>query len=452
MHDLFFIGFLFAFIAIGFRKPFLFVLGYAYVDIVSPQRLTYYLLNSVPVSLIFVCLAVGGWLVFDDKRGVKFAPRQLLLVVLLIYCFFTTQSADFPIEAAAKWDWVWKALAFAIFLPLTLRTKLRIEAFVLFMVVSVSSIIVVGGIKTLATGGGGYGELNLMVSNNTGLYESSIISAVAAAVIPLVLYMRKYGTIFPLERRVNIYAFALAFACVLIPIGTAARTGLICVALLAVLMLRSAKRRMLYIGVMALVTVVAIPLLPSTFTARMSTIGGYKSDASASTRVEVWKWTLEYVKDHPWGGGFDAFRQNKIRYYTNKQTVVGNQTVNKQTLVIDKARAYHSAYFEMLGEQGYFGLILWLIIHVTGLVRMEMLFQRFKRATLEEGQWIGALATALQQSHLIYLVGCTFVGIAFQPFIYMLVGLQIGLDSYAARLRNKSAPFTAPSGISPATA
>ena len=446
MHDLFFIAFLGLLIVCGFRKPFLFVLGYAYVDIVSPQRLTYYLLNSIPVSLIFVVLAVIGWAVFDDKRDTRVTPRQFLLLLLLIYCYFTTQTADFLVEAAAKWDWVWKALAFAIFLPFTLRTKLRIEALITFMVVSVGSIIIVGGIKTLATGGGGYGELNLMVSNNTGLYESSIISAVAASVIPLVLYLRRYGTIFPAGKLRDAYCFGLAFACTLIPIGTAARTGLICVALVAVLMLRSAKRRFLYLGLMAAAVAVAIPLLPASFTDRMSTIQNYQGDSSASTRVEVWKWTLDYVKDHPWGGGFDAYRQNRIRYYTNQKTEVNGQIVNKQTLVIDKGRAYHSAYFEMLGEEGYFGLILWLVIHITGLVRMEMLFQRFKRAKREDGQWIGALATALQQSHLVYLTGCTFVGIAYQPFIYMLVGLQIGLDTYAARLTKTQ---QAPAGFTP---
>jgi probable O-glycosylation ligase (exosortase A-associated) len=449
MHDLFFIGFLCALIGLGFRKPFLFVLGYVYVDIVSPQRLTYYLLNSVPVSLILVLLAVGGWVVFDDKRSARFTPRQLLLIILLIYCFFTTQSADFPIQAAAKWDWVWKALAFAIFLPLTLRTKLRIEALILFMVFSVGSIIVVGGIKTLATGGGGYGELNLMVSNNTGLYESSIISAVAASVIPLVLYLRRYGTVFKPEWRVNLYAYALTFACMLIPIGTAARTGLICVAVLAVLMLRAAKRRLVYLGLMAAVAAVAIQLLPATFTSRMNTIQGYQGDASASTRIEVWKWTLDYVKDHPLGGGFDAFRQNKIRYFIVKPTEVNGQIVNKRTLIIDKGRAYHSSYFEMLGEQGYFGLILWLVIHFTGLFRMERLYQKFKRAEPDQGQWIGALATALQQSHIVYLVGCTFVGIAYQPFIYMLVGLQIGLDSYAAKLK-KAQPARGVNGFAAA--
>ncbi|MFX9181034.1 DUF5935 domain-containing protein, partial [Acinetobacter baumannii] len=89
---------------------------------VSPQRLTYLLLNSVPISLIAVVMAVGGWLMFDDKKDSRVAPRQLLLLALLVYCGISTRFADFPVEAADKWDWVWKALAFAIFLPLTLRT------------------------------------------------------------------------------------------------------------------------------------------------------------------------------------------------------------------------------------------------------------------------------------------------------------------------------------------
>jgi hypothetical protein len=44
-----------------------------------------------------------------------------------------------------------------------------------------------------------------------------------------------------------------------------------------------------------------------------------------------------------------------------------------------------------------------------------------------------ALATALQQGHAVYLVGALFVGIAFQPFVYMLIALQIGLSNLVHR-------------------
>jgi hypothetical protein len=92
----------------------------------------------------------------------------------------------------------------------------------------------------------------------------------------------------------------------------------------------------------------------------------------------------------------------------------------------------------MLGEQGFPGLALWLSIHLIGLLRMQVLRHRYlKTGTKEELRWIGAFAEALQHGQLIYLAGALFIGIAFQPFIFMLMALQIGLDSYADRLDPK---------------
>ena len=61
MRDAVFVLVLLALFAFGLKRPFLWVLVYAYVDIVAPQRLTYYLLNAVPVSLIAAGFAVLGW-------------------------------------------------------------------------------------------------------------------------------------------------------------------------------------------------------------------------------------------------------------------------------------------------------------------------------------------------------------------------------------------------------
>jgi len=431
VHDLAFVGFLAGLFALGLRRPFVLVLAYVYIDLVSPQRLTYWLLNSVPISMIAVVLAVGGWALADDKAGLRVGPRQVMILALLGYCHATTVAADFPVEAADKWAWVWKNLAFAAFLPLTLRTRLRIEALLLFTVLSAGSIIIVGGIKTLATGGG-YGQLNLMVENNAGLYESSIISTVAIALVPVIWWLARFGTVFPPDRRVRLFAGALIFACLLMPVGTSARTGLLCIGLLAVLLVRSVKRRGRYLLMLAAAGALAVPLLPQGFTDRMQTIGGYQGDESASTRIAVWKWTLDYVKDHPFGGGFEAYRQNHIRYDTVKLAGEGPAQTLEQTLAVDKARAYHSSYFEMLGEQGWPGLVLWLLINGAGVIRMEALRRRHRAG---EDAWAGALAGALQEAQLIYLLGAAFVGIAFQSFLFILLGAQIGLDAYLARRR-----------------
>lgn len=433
MHDLPFVAFLGAILACGFYRPFMFVLAYAYIDIVSPQRLTYSLLNSVPVSLIAVALAVGGWAVADDKKELRIAPRQVMILMLLAYCYYTTRNADFPIEALEKWDWVWKALAFAFFLPFTLRTRLRIEALLLFMVASAAAIIITGGIKTLASGGG-YGELNLMITNNSGLYEGSTISTVAICIIPLILWFTRHGTIFNPDWKVKLFCAALVFACLLIPIGTSTRTGLLCIALLAALKLRDSKRPLVYIAGIATLGLVAIPFLPQAFMERMGTIKTYQGDSSASTRVAVWQWTMDYVKTRPTGGGFEAYRQNRIRYEKVNVDTVGGQAKVERTLEVDQARAYHSAYFEMLGEQGYFGLGLWLLINIGGILRMEVLRRRYRKAEGED-DWIAPLASALQSGHIVYLLGAIFIAIAFQPFVYMLIGAQIGLDLYCAKKR-----------------
>ena len=436
MRDLAFLAFLAALFGMGLRRPFLLVCAYVYIDIVSPQRLTYYLLNTVPISAVAIALAVLAWVVTDDKRDMRIAPRQGLILLLLIYCGITTTSADFKVEALEKWDFVWKTLAFAAFLPLTLRTKLRIETLLLFMLLSASSIIIVGGIKTLASGGG-YGELNLMVSNNSGLYEGSIISAVAVCIVPLILWFAKHGTIFKPDWRVKLFCYALVFACLLIPVGTSARTGLVCIALLAVLMLREVKRKVVYLSALAVIGAAAVPLLPSAFSERMGTIKTYQADTSASTRLAVWQWTWDYVRDHPFGGGFEMYRQNSIRYETTKVVPTATGTTIERALVVDKARAFHSSYFEVLGEEGWPGFILWLAISVVGIVRMEILRRRYRHAGPEDA-WISPLASALGSAHLIYLLGGAFVGIAFQSFIYMLLGAQIGLDTYLARRRSDS--------------
>jgi hypothetical protein len=88
----------------------------------------------------------------------------------------------------------------------------------------------------------------------------------------------------------------------------------------------------------------------------------------------------------------------------------------------------------MLGEQGWPGLILWLTICLGGLIRMEVIRQRYKKAG-EDYAWVAPLASALQSGQLLYMLGACFIAIAFQPFIFMLIGAQIGLDTYLKRKR-----------------
>ena len=438
MRDLFFLAFLGVFFLMGFRRPFLLVAVYAYIDIVSPQRLSYFLLNSIPISFIAFGAMVGAWLVMDDKKDCRFSARQGLMLVLLAWCGYTTMTADFPVEALTKWNWVWKAIIAGVFLPLVLRTRLRIEAMTVFMILCASTIIINGGMKT-ALSGGGYGVLNLMVDNNSGLYEGSIISCVAISLIPLILWLAKHGTIFPPDWKVKGFCYCLCLACLLMPIGTEARTGLVCIVILAGLMLMRSPRRFVYGPLMLFAALVSIPFLPASFTQRMQTIENHQGDESASTRVAVWMWTLDYVKDHPGGGGFDNYLQNSFTYVARSVVTDSGGSRLETRIVTDKGRAYHSAYFELLGEQGYFGFAVWALIHLICFIRTESIRRFYRKRDGPQEAWISPFALALQQGHIIYMIGSLFVGIAYQPFIFMMLALQIGLDTYLTRKRKAAA-------------
>jgi len=442
MVDLVLLAFVVAIAAMGLKRPFLWVLLYIYVDIVVPQKIGWGLITALPLSLMVFVLAFGGWLVLDGKQGSRFTLRQGLIVALLAWCGMTTLGAQFQDSAWDKWDWVWKSLVFAAFLPLTLRTKLRLEAAVLVIVLSIGAIVISGGIKTVF-GGGGYGTLTLLVDENAGIYEGSIISTAAIAVIPLVLWLARYGTIFSPQWKVTAFAAGLVFACLLIPVGTSARTGLICIGVLGVLLMRTIRHRMLYAGLAGLALVVAVPFLPQSYLERMGTISGYQGDQSASTRLAVWRWTYDYSLDHPLGGGFDAYRANSFTYQVRRVTGEGANVSVEFGEVTEEARAYHSSYFELLGEQGWPGLGLWLLLQGMGVWQMERLRWRYARRDAGGTKgWQWGLANALQQAQLVYLVGALFVGIAYQPFIFLLVGLQIALTTLVAR--EPEAESTAP--------
>lgn len=450
MRDLIFVGFMGMLGLLALRQPFIFTLLYAYVDIVAPQRLSWGFLASLPLSMMCAALAIGSWALVDARRGFTITARQWLMLLLLLYAWLTTLHADMPIAAGEKWTWVWKAMVFAIFLPFTLRTRLRIEAYLAVMTLSAGALIISGGIKT-ALSGGGYGALVMFIDDNSGLFEGSTISCIAIALIPLILWFSRHSTIFPSDWRVKAFCYPLVLACLLIPVGTAARTGLVCIAILFLLTLRDTKRRLLYLAGAGLLGLAAIPLLPQSYTSRMETIQSYQSDQSAGTRLAVWGWTLDYVKERPFGGGFEAYLQNRFQVQTVSAQGSGPVEQVSATTIQDAGRAWHSAYFEMLGEQGFPGLALFLLIHLIGLARMERLRRRYREP--EEGDaWIAPLATALQHFQLIYLVGAMFVGIAFQPFVWMIIAVQIAFDRWIGRREAAARAPQAKFGSAPALA
>lgn len=427
--------------AAAFYRPWLMTFAYLYADLLQPQRLSYYLIKSVPVNFIIAVSAVIFFL-FDKKKNLRISGVQMLMVLFTAWFTLVSTWAILPDQQFwFKWDAAWKAVLFSgAFVPMVLATRRRIDAAVALFVLCVGLVSISGGLKTLM-GGGGYENLRMIVDTNQGLYESSTISTVAMASIPLILYLWRDSPLVGRNRWTLLFAIGLIVAAILVSIGVEARTGVVTGGmLLFLLFLRSRRKLPLAAGVVA-AAIVALPFVPQTFIDRAETITKPETDTSASTRLAVWKWTLDFVEEHPFGGGFRVFRINEIEYTVVDKDENGNILGFRQ--VTDRGRGFHSSYFEVLGETGWPGLAMYLSIIGFSLIGLYRLRRRYAKGPPDK-QWAAHLADALIMAIIIYCAGGLFVAIAFQTTLYLLVGIGIALrwvmSAQEAEARKAAAP------------
>ena len=411
----------------GFSAAFAAALGFVWVDIVRPQHLAWSIINDAPLSFIAAVATVALFLIRDKKAPPKFSPILLLIILFGIWVTLTASMSDFPTQAWGKWDWASKVLMFAVLIPYIFRSRIQIEAFLLVMVFSASTILFSAGVKTIL-GGGGYGTLAVMGTGNTGLSESSTLAVVSVMLIPVIMFLMRHTVIFPrnlLTKGLFLGIIVIALATV---VGTTARTGIIAVGVMCLISMLQSKKKLWWIAGLALAGIVVLNLDLSTtrWGNRMSTIETYNADSSAMGRIKVWQWTLDYVGTHPLGGGFDAYLHNRI---------IG-VAPDGSTIYLPEGqvggKAFHSIYFEVLGEQGIVGFVMYFLM--VGLALIKLL--RLKAAWKDDPglAWLAGLANAMMTSIFVILAGGSFVGIAYQPYMFYMLSLTVALDQYAARV------------------
>jgi len=429
MRDIAIALFVLLLVVVAFTRPWLATITYLYADLLQPQRLSYYLFQGVPLNLILGIVAVV-FFIFDRKKNLRFNIVQGLILAFVVWFTFTsTQAIIQDAQVWTKWDPAWKGLLFGgVFLPFVLSTRRRIETAIAFFVIFVSLVTISAGLKT-AAGGGGYGNLSMIVDVNKGLYESSTISTVAIAMIPLAIYLYYHSPLIGRTRLTLIGLIGTIVCAILTVIGTEARTGLVCIAFLAIMLWWSSRQRLVILVGAVAVSIVALPLLPQSFIERMGTITRPTEDSSANTRLVVWTWAFNFVKDHPLGGGFRVSRLTEVDFklpIRNKDGIItGYRKIDQQ------ARAFHSSYIEVMAEHGWPGLALYMSIIGVTLAQLQMVRRRHRKDSPDR-EWLPALAQGLFRAIAIYAVGGLFVGIAFQTTLYVLIGISVAFCQLAA--------------------
>jgi len=313
-----------------------------------------------------------------------------------------------PEAAYLKWDWAIKSIAFTVIIPHFINDRKSFEAFLWTILISGVAHCIAFGAKVFLSGGG-YGVQLGLVGGNVGYGESSTLAMFSVSLIPVAIYLYFHQTLFPQRRLVKWFLGAFIFSLLLAGIGTYARTSVVCLAVFGLCFLYYSKRRMFGLMFIVVLAGLAYPFLDDDWFNRMSTIDS-GTDSSAMGRVAVWKWVIEYIAVHPLGGGFDMYRINSY-----------SMQLSNGSILQVSSKAFHSIYFEVLGEGGVPGFIIFMILVAVTLGG----FMRHKKILASTGEkWLGDAGRYLLISTIVYLAGGAFIGVAFQSYFYYLAALS----------------------------
>jgi probable O-glycosylation ligase (exosortase A-associated) len=282
-----------------------------------------------------------------------------------------------------------------------------------------------GGIFTVLTGGNYrvWGPPGTFIEDNNQLALAMIM------ILPLIWYLFMTSKV----RWVKLGLLAGAGLTIVSIAGTYSRGGAVALAvMLSVLWLKS-RYKIATLAVAAVVVVGVLAFLPEQWYGRMNTISSYEQDQSVRGRFDAWTFGWRVAKEHPIvGGGLRVFYDGA--YFMR--------------LVPDAImpRNAHSIYFEVLGETGFVGLALFLLLGISSVLTAGSVIRIAKgRPDLD---WARNLAAMSQVSIVGYAAAGAFLNLGFFDLYYFVIAVIVCLkyvvQQQVAAKAAKPAPSAAP--------
>jgi probable O-glycosylation ligase (exosortase A-associated) len=166
------------------------------------------------------------------------------------------------------------------------------------------------------------------------------------------------------------------------------------------------SRHKVRIGLLLLLAVPpTLAFMPDRWAERMDTISTYEEDGSVQGRFNAWWMAYNLAKERPlFGGGFEIITPDLFYIYAP----------NPEDL-----HAAHSIYFQALGEHGFVGLGLYVLLGFlvwrTGSWIIKNTLNR------EDYRWAYDLATMVQVSLVGFSVGAAFLSLLYFDVPYYLM-------------------------------
>jgi probable O-glycosylation ligase (exosortase A-associated) len=385
-----------------FRYPFVGMLLWIWFSIENPHQETYSFAHHTPWNLIIAIVTTVSWLVSSER---KMPPKGIttgLVLALLAWTTFNTFFAFDPSWSWIYWNRAWKTIVMCILAGTLAVNAVRFQALAWVVALSLCYFGVKGGLFTLISGG----HSRVLGPEDTIIFDNNTLAVAFVMVLPILNYLRQFsGSRFV---RMGITgAIVLVVASVL---GSYSRGGYISLAILGAFFWTRAKNKFVYPVVAAIVLVPLLKFMPESFYERVSTIQQYSTDASFQDRLDSWYIGYRYAMDHiPFGAGF---------YGMNLQGVW-------DLYIPGEMHAIHSIYFQVLGEQGVPGLILYLSIIAVAFLNFRATRRNTKN--VPELAWAHELAGMMQLSLLVFCVGGSAVPIDFFDLFFLWTLLSAAL-------------------------
>jgi probable O-glycosylation ligase (exosortase A-associated) len=404
------------------RGPFQILLFYLWVAYFRPDQWLWFNFTGGLSSLIALVLVVA-------TVGSGARPRiggALLFVLLLAHSLFSTLVS--PVESYALPFWIEfaKVIVICCLILALVTTEERLRWVFVIMALS------------LGFEGARQGWAQLLTSPGTRnlniwalLGDSNGVAVGMLMLVPVLVALLR-TTAKPYERWT---LRALLIGVIYRALSTYSRGAFLAAIGLVAHILVHSRRRVVAVLVTVVIVCGALVVLPSSYWDRINTLRA-PSDDSAMSRLYFWGVAWRMANDRPLVGyGHNAFEA----VYDNYDVLHGAYGEN---------RAVHSAWFGMLAELGYPGLLLFLLIfgrsllvgrHVRRLAR-----QRPDLKTL------AIYATACEAQLVVYAIGATFLPLQYNELLWHVLAIGVAIRNIANTRAREAAGAPASASREPA--
>ena len=400
MRDLFLFAFIFWVLLKVFARPHIGIYLWTWISLMNPHRLTWTLAYDFPFAAVTAGATMLGLLFSKAPRRMVWSRESVLLILFVLWMLLTTLFAFDTVVATEYLVRVLKIQLFAFLTIYLITDKEKLLSLLWVTVASLAFYGVKGGIFTVFGGGIDWvlGPEGSFIGGNNEIALALIMT------VPLMFFLLSQ-----LEKPWMRYAMMGAiFLTALAIVGSQSRGAFIgVIAMSGFLWLKS--RHKIVVGLLIVaIAITVMMLMPDTWWERMESIRHYQQDASAMGRINAWWTAWNVASDNLLGGGFKMFTMLTFHLYA------------PNPLDIHDA---HSVYFQVLGEHGFIGLGLFLLLGLATWLRCGQMIRLARKSP--ELKWAGDLASMLQVSLLGYAVSGAFLGLAYFDYYYHLIAITL---------------------------